>query len=210
VVLGVLLAVLAGCPGILPEASFAPGDGEDDFGTLDDGLGNRFQIAPDAGNGFQVAAEGVQGDGGFVVDEFGRLSQLTTPGGSVLNVRYLEDGSIRLSGFVILLGQAFDFDVIVPAEDVPIQIVDDDPGVEQTTCVSIDNFCVATQEFLDVLLPLAKESLLQLAGVPSGNNLQDAVLIGVIDSLLSDAVGQVDNFCDGWDNLTLMSGAPCE
>lgn len=210
VMLGVFLVMLAGCPGLLPEAGFTPGDSEDDFGTLDDGLGNQFRITPETGSGFQVTAEGSQGEGGFVVDESGRLTQLTTAGGSTLSVTYLDDGSIRLSGFIILLGQVFDFDVAIPADQVPIVIVDNEPGVEQTTCVSIDNFCVATQDFLDVLLPLAEENLLQLAGVPSGNTLQDAVVIGVIEGLLSDAVGQVEDFCDAWDNLTVMSGSPCE
>ena len=129
---------------------------------------------------------------------------------AVVSVTYFSDGSIRLSGFVMLLGQVFNFDVLIPAEEVPIEIVDDDPGVEQTTCVSIDNFCEPTQEFLDVLLPMAEESLLQMAGVPSGNSVQDAVVIGIIDGLLDDAVGQVDNFCNGWDNLMLLSGSPCE
>ena len=36
VILGVLLAVLAGCPGLAPDPSFTPGSGEEDFGTLDD------------------------------------------------------------------------------------------------------------------------------------------------------------------------------
>ena len=210
VLLGVFLAMLAGCPGMLPEASFTPGDGEDHFGTLEDGLGNVFRIAPETGNGFQVAADGAQGEGGFVVDEFGRLVQLTTAGGSTLGVTYLDDGSIRLSGFVLLLGQMFDFDVIIPAEDVPIEIVDDEPGVELTTCVSIDNFCTVAEEFLDVLLPTAEESLLQLAGVPSGNPVQDAVVGSVIEGLLADVVGQVDDFCDAWGNLTRLNGTPCE
>lgn len=209
-VVGLLLAMLAGCPGMFPEASFVPGDGEDDFGTLDDGRGNQFHITADTGRGFRVVAEGARGEGGFVVDESGRLTQLTTPGGSTLNVTYLADGSIRLSGFVILLGQVFNFDVIVPADDVPIEIVEDEPGVEPTICAAIDDFCAATEEFLNVLLPLARESLLQIAGVPSGNSVQDAVVIGIVESLLSDAVSQVRNFCDAWDNLTLFSGSPCD
>ena len=49
VMLGVFLVMLAGCPGLLPEAGFTPGDSEDDFGTLDDGLGNQFRITPETG-----------------------------------------------------------------------------------------------------------------------------------------------------------------
>jgi hypothetical protein len=229
-VLGVWLALaMAGCPGTSgttgPTPTFTLGATDSQFGTANDESGNTYDIALADNGDVEIMARGNNGNVTFTIDAQGRVTSATGEEGGQLNLDYQNDGSVNVSGMILIDGVLENFAGTIPAGLLPTAKVNaagkhlltasvDDPFV---VCVAIDAFCDLLPVLIDEVINVVSQQLLEELGLKT---LVDTLLLGqefqfptglvLIDDPLRQAVRekfpiivQVEGFCTIWELLEL-------
>lgn len=216
----VILACLFGCPSAAPQPTFTQGAGSGDFGTLNDGQGNTFEIEGDGPDSFRVVANTAGGTGTIESDAQGRLTRLTTPGGADLNFQYNDDGSVTVTGTAVVAGNQVPVSFLIPENQIPDDLFNGAKLINQaspsngphfdTICEVITSFCNNLQRFLDILVPLAREIMIEEAGGNTGVALVDGAIAAGVDAVIASYVDQARDFCASWLLLDLVDAVTCE
>lgn len=209
-----------GCPQPAAEtdATFSPGTG-DDFGTIDDAKGNTFQVFDRGDGSVRVTAQGVDGTVDFVIDSQGRLTSASSGDGNEINLVHNVDGSVNVSGFLLVDGRREAFDGVIPAGTLPanttkpLLAAQSDPLI---VCVVVQLFCNSLNDIIDWVIQenigmfisnLPAEVRLFL---PDPQNISFPTGIGAVDNGIRAEVRQafpvivqLEGFCTVWELLDL-------
>lgn len=220
---------MAGCPGTSgttgPTPTFTLGATEAQFGTADDQSGNTYDIALADSGDVEITARGSNGNVTFTLDGQGRVTSATGQEGGQLDLDYQNDGSVNVTGMILIDGVLETFSGTIPAGLLPTAKLNmagkefltaavDDPFV---VCVAIDAFCDLLPVLIDEVINVVAQQLLEELGLKT---LVDTLLLGqefqfptglvLIDDPLRQAVRekfpiivQVEGFCTIWELLEL-------
>ncbi|MGE3180255.1 MAG: hypothetical protein AB7N71_01385 [Phycisphaerae bacterium] len=218
---GILL--LGGCPApdtAAPtgtEATFAPGTGAD-FGMINDAKGNTFQVVERSDGSVRVVANGVDGHVEMIVDSLGRLTSAIAGNGNELNFLYNTDGSVDVTGVILVDGRSEPFAGTIPAGTLPptgkpLLTAQSDPLI---VCVVVQLFCSSLQDIIDWIIQenigmfVAQLSPEVRFFLPDPERITFPTGIGPVDGGIRAQVRaafpvivQLEGFCTVWELLDL-------
>jgi hypothetical protein len=197
--------LLGGCPqSVIPD--FTPGNDDNVFGTLDDRLGNLFDISVTEDGEVLIEASGENGVASFTLDPQGRLSAAEGENGTDVDLSYNDDGSVDVSGTFVNGGEATPFEGTIPADLVPNAKPLTAQLSQAQVCDILSEFCAAWPDLFDAILSAGFDQLgeLDLPGgqvfeFPTGNAAIDNVIRNVLRQRLA-LLFQIDAFCEAWSN----------
>jgi len=226
--LALVMTLSTGCPptgSTGPQPTFTPGATDTEFGTADDQSGNTYDIGVNANGDVEITAAGDDGDVTFTIDSEGRVTSANGLDGGQLDLDYQDDGSVNVSGSILIDGTLESFEGTIPAGILPTAKINA-AGKEVLTaavsdplvvCVAVQAFCDLLPVFIDEVINTVAQELLDELGL---RDLVNALLLGqefhfptgiaAIDNQLRAEVRnrfpiivQLEGFCTVWELLDL-------
>ncbi len=223
---GGMTLAMGGCD---TQPIFLPGSGGSDFGTIDDQKGNTYKITEQAGNTVRVDVEGVDGSFTFTIDSDGRLTNVTSEDGSLIDFDYSTNGQVRISGTGTFGGQQVPFDTIVQIDALPggkLSNRSAESDAPFLVCAILDSFCDGLEDLISQWLPLVLDDLindnlptvLQEAGLdpnlitefPTGDFVVDGIIRFAAGAAIDAKLKPVRDFCVQWQLMRLLDRTPCD